>query len=94
MKFLRLTEAEAEVLQITCEPGWSGAFTRHQEPGAIPNGSPITKVKSEAGDLTRTGTHGTVLGSLYHSTLGFGYFVEWKDKPRVAAFVVGWKIGP
>lgn len=91
---LRLTHAEAKALQIACEPGWTGAFTRQQAPEALfPNTCRIIKFKNETGDTTLAGTQGTILGSIYHPTLGFGYFVEWDDKPRVATFVVGWKIG-
>ncbi len=89
-----LSDAAAKALGITQEPGWSNPFTRQQAPQArFPNGSRISKYKSETGDITLAGTQGTVLGSLYHPTLGFGYFVEWDDKPRCAVFVVGWKIG-
>ena len=31
-------------------PGWLGAFTDDQAEGAIPNGTPIVKVKTEPGD--------------------------------------------
>jgi hypothetical protein len=75
------------------EPGWTGAFTRQQAPGALfANTSRIKKDKGEPGDTTPVGTEGTVLGSYYLPERGFGYFVEWDDKPRVAVFVVGWKL--
>lgn len=91
---IRLTEAEANALQVACEPGWTGVFSRSQAPHALfPNDSRVSKFKNEIRDTTLAGMQGTVLGSMYHPTLGFGYFVEWDDKPRVAVFVVGWKIG-
>lgn len=60
------------------------------------------KAREEKGDSTPLGTGGTVLGSVDGSTLGernpdgdiihYAYFVEWDDKPRVAAGLTDWKI--
>lgn len=78
------------------EPGWFGSFTRHQAPGALPNGAPIVKVVSEPGDANPVGTKGVVLGSLLAPTgreeVVYLYFVEWASFPRAAVAVAGWKI--
>lgn len=77
------------------EPGWVGQFTRAQEPGAIPNGSPVVKGESDEGDAHEAGAPGVVLGSFCHPEILDGalcYFVEWADRPRVACAVMGWKI--
>src|SRR5262249_17567539 len=77
------------------EDGWSGAFTREQAPQALfSNGTRVKKTKAEPCDTTPLGALATVLGSYYIPEKGVGYFVEWDDKPRVAVFVVGWKLGP
>jgi hypothetical protein len=73
-------------------PGWFGAFTRDQAPGAIPNGSPIRKVATEDGDTNPVGARGLVLGSVDVPGKGLAYFVEWDATPRCAVFVVAWKI--
>lgn len=77
------------------EPGWVGAFTRAQVPGAIENGTKIVKVKTEAGDANKLGTKGTVLGSFMHAdgqSAQLFYFVEWATARHVACGVIGWKI--
>jgi hypothetical protein len=77
------------------EPGWIGAFTRNQVPGAIPNGQRIVKVTTEEGDSNPVGTEGAVLGSFNHPKVFGGavmYFVEWNSTPRMAVAVVGRKI--
>lgn len=79
------------------EPGYIGAFTREQAAGAIPNGLPVIKGAGEAGDGTPEGTPGVVLGSFRHPAVMDGlicYFIEWKNRPRVACAVVEWKIKP
>lgn len=77
------------------EPGWHGAFTRAQVPGAkYRNGARVRKADSEEGDTTPNGELGTVLGSVQVLPLAPAYFVEWDESPRVAVFVVEWKIGP
>jgi hypothetical protein len=70
-------------------PGYSGLHERDEAPGAIPNGTRIRKVKSHPGDSHQDGALATVLGSVHHPALGFGYYVEWDDTPRVAVFVAG-----
>lgn len=78
---------------VRLEPGWVGAFTRQQAPGALfANDTRVKKCKSEPEDLNPAGTEATVLGSLHHPVMGFGYFVEWENRPRHAVFVVGWKL--
>ena len=77
------------------EPGWTGAFTRSQVPGAIRNGRRIVKVETEEGDFNPVGTEGAVLGSFNHPKIFAGvvmYFVEWDGTPRVAVAVLGRKI--
>jgi hypothetical protein len=52
--------AMTDTPQICNEPGWVGAFTRHQAAGAIANGTDIVKANSEAGDANKDGTRGRV----------------------------------
>lgn len=81
-------------LELRTEVGWTGHFTRRQAPGArYHNGTRIRKVKIEPNDVTPLGLEGTVLGSLYCPEAGFSYFIEWVDKPRIAVFVIEWKLG-
>lgn len=79
------------------EPGWTGAFTRHQADGAIPNGAVIVKCNSEKNDGTLDGTPGIVLGSFNHPEVMNGmlcYFIEWADSPRVAVACMEFKVRP
>jgi hypothetical protein len=73
-------------------PGWIGAFTRDEYPGALRNGTPVVKVTFERGDAHPIGTRGVVLGSVGHPEIGIGYFVEWETLPRHAVLVVSGKI--
>lgn len=80
-------------------PGWLGAHTRGEAPGAFPNGTRIKKTVFEKGDGHPLGTLGTVLGSIAAPSdlaARFGtryfYFVEWDPKPKVAVGVAGSKI--
>lgn len=75
-------------------PGWHGMFTRNQAPGAYRNGTRVVKIATDVGDTHPLGATATVLGSLYHPKVGFGYFVEWDSHRRSAVFVVPWKIRP
>jgi len=76
------------------EKGWLGTFTRYQTPDApFKNGTKIKKVFCEQGDAHPIGALGTVLGSVSAEAAGFGYFVEWQDRPNVAVFVIEKKIG-
>lgn len=75
-------------------PGWVGMHTRNQARGAIPNGARVRKISTERGDSHPVGSTATVLGSIFHASVGYGYFVEWDVSPRSAVFVVGEKIAP
>lgn len=81
-------------MRLGIYPGWAGAHTRDQAPGAIPNGTRVRKLKDDPGDLHPIGSEATVLGSIHHLAVGYGYFVEWDASPRTAVFVVPWKIEP
>lgn len=72
-------------------PGWVGMHTRDHAPGALPNGSRVRKVRTEAGDTHPIGSMATILGSV-SDPIGNGYFVEWDATPRHAVFVVETKI--
>jgi hypothetical protein len=76
------------------EAGWIGAFTRHQEPGAIENGKRVVKTASEPGDATPDGTPGVVLGSMREpdGARRYLYFVEWAGSTRVAVACAGNKL--
>jgi hypothetical protein len=93
----RKFRARVGAFPFEIEPGWSGAFTRAQAPGAMPNGAKIVKGRGEVGDSTPEGAPGVVLGSFSHPEVCNGavcYFVEWADRPRVAVAVINWKIKP
>lgn len=75
------------------EPGWYGAFTRAQAPGAYPNGQRIVKVRSEPGDSQPNGTPGTVLGSVAREGV-IAYFIEWDTARREAVLVLASKTEP
>jgi hypothetical protein len=78
-----------DTLELTDEPGWTGAFTRNDAKQAKYRvGTRVTKIEQEPGDATPVGTKGTVLGSMYGPNVGVGYFVEWDDKPKVAVLVI------
>lgn len=91
---VRLPSHAAAAFHLTEELGWTGAFTRDHAPEAkyLP-GERIRKTKTERNDRHPIGTRGKVLGSIYVPEMGVpGYFIEWESAPRVAVFVVGWKI--
>ena len=79
-------------MMLKSEDGWLGTFTRQEADGAMVNGTRVYKFQSEPGDGHPTGSMGTVLGSLHHPDLGYMYFVEWDESPRVAIGVVERKI--
>jgi hypothetical protein len=95
---MALTDADADLsaawASIRNHAGYRGLFTRHQAAGAYANGSRVEKVLADSGDTHQVGALATVLGSIHHPELGFGYFVEWDSHPRHAGFVEGRKIGP
>lgn len=79
---------------IGYEPGYVGAFTRNQAPGAWPNGSKVEKIKTEKGDAHTIGERAVILGSIYEPKVGphVMYFVEWDRSPGVAIGCIGWKL--
>jgi hypothetical protein len=79
-------------INIKDVPGYWGAYTDDEAPGAYRNGTRIVKDVSEAGDATLTGATGKVLGSVSARGSGIAYFVEWDDRPGVAVLVVAVKI--
>jgi hypothetical protein len=81
-------------MELREHPGYLGLFTRHQMADAIPNGTRVVKVRTDAGDAHPLGSLATVLGSMGHPKVGNGYFVEWDARPRWAVFVAGDKIAP
>lgn len=81
------------------EPGWCGAFTRNQVPGAIPNGTLVEKVRCDPLDAHSLGAFAIVLGSIRapvpirgYESVKYFYFVEWRSRPRTACGVVDYKI--
>ncbi len=74
--------------------GYTGAFCDEDATEDVPHrkGARIVKAKSDPGDTTPTGTLGTVLGSVFAPDLGYAYFIEWDDMPRVAVFAVAYKL--
>ncbi len=83
------------MMDLRLEPGWFGAFTREEAPGALKNGTRIVKVWCEAGDATRLGIQGTVLGSIIHPSIDSGnpmYFIEWDNRLRCAVGTITKKI--
>jgi hypothetical protein len=77
----------AEHFNIREYVGWTGAYTTDQAKGAYANGTVVLKAMSELGDLVKNGARGRVLGSMHHPGMGYGYFVEWDQNPRVAVLV-------
>lgn len=103
MKFnaFEMDEPDALACGFHNEPGWTGAFTRTEAKGALPNGTPIRKLMSEPGDAHPVCSPGVVLGSIAmppELTRGekycvqFAYFVEWAARPKVAVGVMDYKI--
>lgn len=82
----------AERYNIAEEPEYEGYFTRDQADGAIPNGSRVIKTANIGSDMSPEGATGVVLGSIYHSMVGYGYFIEWDHAPRKAVFISAYKI--
>lgn len=93
MIILELPTDVAAAFGIRSQPGWQGAFTRQHAPGTWRPGTRIKKIRKEEGDVTPIGAFGTVLGSVRPVSSSIaGYFIEWDGKPRVATFMVEWKI--
>jgi transcriptional regulator with XRE-family HTH domain len=95
-KHIRKTQNQIQEVKIT-----GGAITMNigsiayidqDAPGAIPRGTPIVKIVSEAGDANPIGTNGKVLGSLSDDDR-IGYFIEWETMPGMPVFVSDFKVG-
>ena len=69
-------------------------YTTDQAEGAIPNGTRIVKVNSEAEDAHVDGAPGVVIGSMAEPEHPgrFGYFIEWDDMPGLPVGIVGHRI--
>ena len=77
------------------EPGYVGAFTREQVPGALLNGTTVEKIATEKGDTHAIGEQAVVLGSINNPAkpaLGIMYFVEWNNLPGHAVACIHWKL--
>jgi len=82
-----------DTTQLSPEPGWIGAFTRQQAPGAVfANNTRVKKIKSRPSDSIPDSAMGTVLGSMLDPEKGIYYFVEWDSHPKHAVTQVGWKL--
>lgn len=95
MAKINLSDEDAKNLGIHREPGWTGAFTRNQAPGALPNGTRVIKTNSEPGDICPNGTPGTVLGSMSEPAVQDGaicYFIEWAPRPKTAVAAMAFKV--
>jgi hypothetical protein len=80
--------------ELRAYPGYHGAHTRAQFPGALDNGTRVRKVIRDEGDAHPVGSTGAILGSVGHPAVGVGYFIEWDRSPRLAVFCAGHKIEP
>ncbi len=87
----RLMSPDDEIEFIRTPDGLG--YTRHQHPGAMPNGTRIRKSVFEKNDTHRIGALGTVVGSFkdpdQEPTM---YFVEWDDMPGIPVGVLSTKI--
>lgn len=100
-----MTEAP-KLSDLFTETGWTGVFTRHETPGALPNGTRIVKAEVEPGDSQPLGALGKVIGSMpnvpevfeeakrkgLRPPNAYWYFVEWDALPRHAVAIMDWKI--
>lgn len=87
MSVFGMDRETANLLGVREEDGWTGAFTRRQADGAIPNKTLVVKCNSGVGDLRPDGVIGVVLGSLYREDVGYVYFIEWSTNPRLAVAI-------
>jgi hypothetical protein len=85
-------DATIKALGLREYAGFSGLHTRDQAAGAIPNGARVEKVASAPGDTHQDGAAATILGSIHHPKVGYGYFVAWDTHPRAAVFVAGSRV--
>lgn len=81
-------------LGLSLFPGYANLHTRAQADGAIANGTRVRKTNSEPGDTHKDDERATILGSIHHPEVGFGYFVEWDTHPKAATFVTQHRITP
>jgi hypothetical protein len=89
------TAARALAVGLRTEPGWhEGVFTRERAVGALPNGIRVKKANSEESDMTKDGEEGVILGSIGFPRIGYGYFIEWDERPKHAVFTVAKKLVP
>jgi hypothetical protein len=67
-----------------------------QAPGALPNGTRVSKRWSLPGDHHQNGDRATIRGSLgpirYVSGNTYGYWVSWDDDPETLSFVIELKL--
>lgn len=73
-------------------PGYHGVHTQRQADGAIPNGTLVIKTNSQPNDTTPDGVEGKILGSMFHASVGYFYFVEWTTTQGYAVGCVGNKV--
>jgi len=77
-------------INLITEEGLEGTFTREQFKGAIPNGTKVKKVNSQANDGHQDGALATIVGSIgtpkpievQGITVRCAYFVIWDDMPK------------
>ncbi len=73
-------------------------YTTDEAPGAMPNGTIVTKVNSLPTDAHPDGTPALIIGSVGPVDLPdfpgvkYGYFVVWDDMPSVPVFIAGNRI--
>lgn len=80
----------AELWVMSNPPGWTGTVMRHQEEGALPNGTRVVKTISDPEDAHEDGELGTVLGSIAvpETAPHLMYCVEWDSHPRTSVFTI------
>jgi len=66
-------------------------FFDNYEDAEFQSGDRVVKSVCEDRDLHPLGTVGTVLGSLGHPKVGYGYLIQW-DGETVETFVINWKV--
>lgn len=93
---------EQNALGLKEEEGWTGAFTRAQAKGAMPNGTRVRKLAGDPGDTHPICSPGVVLGSFATPPgmrlptdmrqIDIFYFIEWDAHPKHAVGTPDWKI--
>jgi hypothetical protein len=88
-----IDERTAQIFEIREYPGYLASFTKQEAEGAWKNGTRVIKNGCDPeGDLTKDGVAGTILGSMGNTVIGYGYFVEWDDKPLMPSLCVPQKL--